>query len=257
MQVSREQHEHYWENGWVVVDDVFPPGDIERVCALLMADAADELQAGTSEALVDIDADGTRYLRKLEGLFPRRPEYRELVLSPRLTAIVGALLGDVPLVLGDMLFLKPPRCGSIKRHHQDNFHLCCEPADRVLTAWIALDDADEDNGCLHYVDGSHRGPVLPHAAHPECDRDWTPAPELLAGRPESAARVRRGGVVLHHSKTLHVSYPNRSDRWRRGHCSNWVTPAVTSTKSKIRRAYFNQPEYAHLFAARDAAEPSP
>jgi hypothetical protein len=33
---------------------------------------------------------------------------------------------------------------------------------QVLTAWVAMDDATVENGCLHYVSGSHRGPLLPH-----------------------------------------------------------------------------------------------
>src|SRR2546423_1120669 len=30
-----------------------------------------------------------------------------------------------------------------------------------LTCWIGLDDATRDNGCLHYVPGSHRWELLP------------------------------------------------------------------------------------------------
>jgi len=81
---------------------------------------------------------------------------------------------------------------------------------KVLTTWVAVTDADEDNGCLTVVPGSHRGKMLDHC----------PIPQL--GIPESqfdAANVRalpvgRGGVVLIHPKTIHGSLPNRSDRLR-------------------------------------------
>ena len=28
----------------------------------------------------------------------------------------------------------------------------------MITAWLALDDVDEENGCLRYIDGSHPDP---------------------------------------------------------------------------------------------------
>ena len=41
-----------------------------------------------------------------------------------------------------------------------------KPGDEVITAWIALDDVDEENGCLRYINGSHRGGILPHVPIP-------------------------------------------------------------------------------------------
>jgi ectoine hydroxylase-related dioxygenase (phytanoyl-CoA dioxygenase family) len=67
--------------------------------------------------------------------------------------------------------MKPPTCGTAKPLHQDNYFFECTPHDSVLTAWIALDDATLENGCLHYIDGTHRGPLIPHTTVDtgECD----------------------------------------------------------------------------------------
>ena len=36
----------------------------------------------------------------------------------------------------------------------------------MLTVWIAIDEATTENGCLFFVDGSHREAVPPHVAPP-------------------------------------------------------------------------------------------
>ena len=47
--------------------------------------------------------------------------------------------------------------------HQDNFYFKLSPP-QVITAWLALDPTDEENGCLRYVTGSHQRGLRPHAA---------------------------------------------------------------------------------------------
>ena len=41
--------------------------------------------------------------------------------------------------------------------HQDATYLYTEPLKKVFGIWIALEDADEDNSCLWFVPGSHKG----------------------------------------------------------------------------------------------------
>ena len=44
-----------------------------------------------------------------------------------------------------------------------------EPNSAAVTMWLALDDADEQNGCLVYVKGSGHKAMRPHQVHPsEC-----------------------------------------------------------------------------------------
>ena len=45
--------------------------------------------------------------------------------------------------------------------HQDYSYWTRTKPIAHLTCWIALDDASEENGCLHYIPGSHRWPLLP------------------------------------------------------------------------------------------------
>ena len=129
--------------------------------------------------------------------------------------------------------------------HQPQPHQC-HPGGHVITAWIALDDVDEDNGCLRYISGSQKEGIVPHQVVPGQPYDLTPESECIDLKRESVAPVRKGGVVFHHSETLHTSHRNASDRWRRGYATHWVTADVTSETDALERAYFHQPEYEEI-----------
>ncbi|VAW12277.1 phytanoyl-CoA dioxygenase family protein [hydrothermal vent metagenome] len=80
----------------------------------------------------------------------------------------------------------------------------------VLTTWVAVSEADEENGCLMVVPGSHRGELLEHCPIPQLG-----IPETLFDRSDVRPMpVGPGGVVLFHPMTIHGSLPNRSDRMR-------------------------------------------
>ena len=209
--------------------------------------AASEIRAKTGYNL-DISEDGERAPRKINEPFAKETACREMLLDPRLTSRIAELLGHQPLLVVDQAFLKPPRFGSAKPYHQDNFYFGCHPDDEVITAWLALDDVDEQNGCLRYIDGSHLGPIIPHEQVAGEEYNHVPLPELIDLSKESPARVRKGGVVFHHSKALHTSHRNSSDRWRKGWATHWVTANVTCEKETLDRAYFRRPELREVFA---------
>jgi len=167
-------------------------------------------------------------------------------MPPALPVVLTVLLGDQPLLKSDQIFMKPPHVGSAKPYHQDNFYFQCTPGDHVITAWIALDDVDKQNGCLRYISGSHAGGVVPHNEVPNEPYNLTPPDDLVDLSREALAPVRQGGVVFHHSETLHTSHRNTSDRWRRGYATHWVTADVTSKTDGLDQAYFNQPEYDEI-----------
>jgi hypothetical protein len=85
--------------------------------------------------------------------------------------------------------------------------------DRGITCWMPFHDVDVDNGCMHFVDGGHTDGVLVHR------RPDGVASDLLLCEPDTsravARPVRLGGVTFHHSKTPHMTTPNRTDRWRK------------------------------------------
>ena len=223
------------ERGWLVVENVFTRDEAERVAQVAWELSQSELgrepakhSTNAPTYLVDRGADGQALPRKIDHPFQKHEALRSMALDPRLVRLVGELVADPkPLLCTDQVFMKPPRFGSAKPYHQDNFYFRCSPPEKVLTAWVALDDVDESNGCLRYIDGSHLGPVLPHEPVPGEPHNLAPDPKLIDRTRESLAIVGKGGVVFHHSQTLHTSHRNESDRWRRGYATHWVTADVT------------------------------
>ena len=124
-----------------------------------------------------------------------------------------------------MAFVKPPGFQG-QAWHQDEIYI--PTRDRSMTgAWIALDDATEENGCLRVIPGSHRcGYLWPQRAHANPDEfDSTLESYGFDEAGEIAVEVERGTLVFFNGYLLHRSLRNRSDRPRRAlvnhYCNAW------------------------------------
>jgi len=102
--------------------------------------------------------------------------------------------------------------------------------------WLALDDVDEENGCVVFAKGSHALGTVPHAPSGVLGFSQTvkepPDPQAF---PEVKAIMRRGSVSLHHCNMFHRSGPNRSSRSRRALAVNFrTTRAVADLEKRAR-----------------------
>jgi phytanoyl-CoA hydroxylase len=142
------------------------------------------------------------------------PVFDRASRDPRLAALAASLGLVRPLLLQSMYLFKQPRIGGAVDWHQDATYLHTRPS-TVTGFWIALDDADRDNGCLLALPGGHRGP-LRRRFRRAGDRfvtetvDATPWPDT----PPVALEAPRGTLVVLHGLLPHASAPNRSDRPR-------------------------------------------
>ena len=99
-----------------------------------------------------------------------------------------------------------------------------------LTCWIGLDEAKTDNGCLHYVPGSHRWELLPITG---LANDMNAIEQVLSEEQQVqfapvAVVLRRGEASFHHPHLVHGSYENRTDRPRRAMVINVFLDGVVS-----------------------------
>lgn len=146
--------------------------------------------------------------------------FYELLFHPRLTEAIARLMDtDTVRVWHDQIQFKPPRHGGPTIWHQDfPYWPVLEPADMV-SAWIALDDADVENGCMHMVPRSHRWGIYDGGTVGSRPDDWGPAydPRFV---PEGErvevvpCPVPAGWVMFHHCLTWHGTPPNLSERPR-------------------------------------------
>lgn len=140
--------------------------------------------------------------------------------------IVGAHLGSLwdgsVKCMQSMYFAKPPGKPG-QAWHQDEAYI--PTRDRSLCgAWIALDDANVENGCLSVLPKSHQAGVL-YPLHPHSNPEFDASPEAcgFAVEGELAVEVRAGSVVFFNGYLLHRSKRNTSSRPRRALVSHYMT----------------------------------
>lgn len=221
----------YVDDGYVVVPDLIGADELAELAADLARFAVGDYPIANPPSLPE-GADADEAMRQVLAVhFPHwvSPVARRFVEHPGivdvLTRIVGAHLphwdGRVKC-MQSMLFVKPPGYPGQAWHQDERF---IPTRDRSLTgAWICLDDADEENGCLWVVPGSHRTgglfPTRPHDRVGEFD-----GADEAHGFDESTAvavPVRAGDVVFFNGYLLHRSFRNRSDRFRRALVNHYM-----------------------------------
>ena len=146
--------------------------------------------------------------------------FREHIYNPAVCAAVADLIpADTLRVWHDQIQYKPPKVGGPTNWHQDHpYWPIIQPAD-LVSAWVALEDADVENGCMWMVPRSHRwGPhkngtigTIADGFVPDYDPAQVPAGERVEWVP---CPVRAGEAMFHHCLTWHGSPPNRSERGR-------------------------------------------
>jgi ectoine hydroxylase-related dioxygenase (phytanoyl-CoA dioxygenase family) len=221
----------YARDGYVVVPAVFDAARMDAAIAdaklwaqAFLADLPEDKRAW----YVDGGAAEANALRKLDNPHHARPFFQAMARDPALVALVEELAGGPGVaVYFSQIFFKPPKGGGPKPAHQDNFYFGPSDHDGVVTAWVALEDADEANGCLRYGVGTHMGPILPHAAPQDRPFDLQLSEADLAKLEMRPAPVPKGGVAFHHGGTVHRSADNQSDRWRRACAFHYVRNDVT------------------------------
>jgi len=207
------------ELGHVTISDVLTTQQIDEAIDDITGWSAQFLSELSDERsqwyLEGTPGSGTTTLRKLDNPVYHRDVFRSIAQTQRLISSVRQLIGQPVTAFFSQVFLKPPEVGGPKPVHQDNFYFGPDDQDATLTAWIAIDDATTENGCLFFADGSHKGPVLQHEA-PEDEPFNLQISETDASQVTmTPAPVDRGGVSFHHGNTWHQSSANTSPRPRR------------------------------------------
>jgi hypothetical protein len=151
------------------------------------------------------------------GAWRIKPGFHDILWNPSFLVPASQLLGGAVRFWHDQLFCKPRRHGGVVAWHQDYSYWTRSVPLCHLTCWIALDDSSEENGCLHYVPGSHTWPLLPRT---DLAGNMTAILEVLTPEQKQAFQpkpvvLERGCASFHHPLLLHGSYANRSDRPRR------------------------------------------
>ena len=203
----------YREHGWLVLEDVIEPADLEelaRRCQPIL-DHKEELAFDWAwEKGVDRSQRRFKIVQGSPTLVWR--EIRQTRFRAWMQHVASVLVGQPVEFWYDQFLAKPPRVGAPTDWHQDEGYWGRNLDDRGITCWLPLQDVDERNGCMHFIDRGHRDGVLEHRqpAHVQSDL-LRCAPDLSR---DVSCPIRAGSVTFHHGKTPHMTPANRSDAWR-------------------------------------------
>ena len=184
---------------------------------VLEADAVDELRAELARVSAERDAgDGAKPVldrdigqerapvQQVVNIWQASPAFRRLLEHPRIVAEAVQLTRARELrVWHDQIQYKPPRTGGTTHWHQDAPAWPVITPDVQVTAWVALDDVDLDNGCMWMVPGSHRWGTV-SLPDPGEELPATHGGHAVQAEPRP---VRAGHVHYHHCLTWHASFP--------------------------------------------------
>ncbi|WP_165822644.1 phytanoyl-CoA dioxygenase family protein [Paenibacillus montanisoli] len=220
------------ENGYWISPKIISDERLEKLRDRMERVYKHEFETGISPtAAWSHETSRPNSLRKTDNAHWSDLTIRALAYDPLIGKIAAALSGaDTIRFWEDQLLLKPARSGGNAANvgwHQDyHYWPCYQNSETLLTAWVAYDDVDEENGCMQMVPGSHRCGVLQGSDFYE--QDLRKQMDYIAATMEQCAGpvpivMKAGQISFHHSLTIHGSGPNVSDRVRRSSALHYVT----------------------------------
>jgi phytanoyl-CoA hydroxylase len=227
-QLSIDQRRFFGQNGYLVVDGLLSPeelAELDRHSSDLAENKVDlshaQIPSWLEEKSQQVKGTSPQDIEDKYFRFIQFHEHLEIheryMLHPRVLDVLEVLIGPDVMGMQSMLFLKPPGQPG-QAYHQDSHYIKTAP-DTLCGAWMAIDDADEDNGCMGFIPGSNHEPIYEEVAQPENTNDFKEGLSETQGvdsNREVLAPVKAGGVVFFHGHLLHRSRRNSTkDRFRR------------------------------------------
>lgn len=141
----------------------------------------------------------------------------DILTNQRIVACVRDLLGENVIGWGTHFFCKMPHDGKAVAWHQDASYWPLSPS-KALTVWLAVDDADLENGCMKFVSGSHHFGAM--TFRPSDPSEHNVLNQTIDNVEQYGTFVddclQAGEISIHSDLLLHGSEANLSDRRRCG-----------------------------------------
>jgi ectoine hydroxylase-related dioxygenase (phytanoyl-CoA dioxygenase family) len=221
----------YQRDGWAVARGLFNAEEVASLRDHYMDLRARGSYPGDTAGVDATSADPLKRFPRMIHMHRWDETSLKWMLEPRLADCMTQLLGVEPVAVQTMLYFKPPGARG-QALHQDQFYLHARPG-TCMAAWMALDDCDEENGCLQVVPESGDLPIL-CTRRADTTQSFTDVTvELPEGVEAVPIRLAAGDVLFFNGSVIHGSLPNRTeDRFRRALIGHYVT-ALTEEVSQF------------------------
>jgi len=230
--LSDEQIEFFHENGYLAGVKILDETQIE-----ILRGELDKLMKAEQvanplfyEYHTNESAEKDKVLFHALGAWRVSPAFHDILWNRRFLAAASQILGGAVRFWHDQIFVKPAADGGVVAWHQDYSYWTRTTPMAHLSCWIGLDDSTRENGCVHYVPGSHRWNLLPITGLAD-DMDSIQtvlSDEQKANFKPVAIELKKGEASFHHPLMVHGSFENKTDRPRRAAVINVFRDGVKS-----------------------------
>ena len=211
--VTEGEIKFFEENGYLVINDFLSEKSVNEYQVIYNDFISGKIDVGTNRR----DLKGEEKESKAESITQIMvpswylPTLKDSEYYQKISSVARRLLSDDLEIDFDMLINKPPFSNAPTPWHQDCAYWIDLPDKRAVSAWMPLDKATLDNGCMWYVPKSHLQPMRKHASTAKNGA------LICKGNEDEAVYVELhpGSVVLHHGATVHYSRGNITDSQRR------------------------------------------
>jgi hypothetical protein len=231
-----EQVEFYREHGYLAGIKVLNDSQIEALRDEV-GELVDPAHPGNRlfyEFNSNESADPHKILFHALGAWRIKPGLHDVLWNPAFTVPASQLLEGAVRFWHDQIFYKPAHHGGVVIWHQDYSYWTRTRPMAHLSCWIGLDNSTRENGCVHYVPGSHLWNLLPRksfANNMAAIEDSLSAEQRREFKPVPI-ELKAGECSFHHPLMVHGSYENRTDNPRRAIVINVFLDGVESASDE-------------------------
>ena len=201
--LSEQQIKFYDEKGYIAPIDVLSKHEANQI-----RQEIETIEKKWPNALEGI---GRNYVHLIS------PVFNKVCLNNKILDAVESIIGKNILICGTTLFIKNASEKGFVSFHQDAKYIGLEPHNWV-TAWIAVTDSNEENGCMRMWSGSHKENLKNHEQKFDENNLLTRGQTIENVPLEETDPVvlEAGQMSLHHPAVVHGSGLNKSNDRRIG-----------------------------------------
>jgi phytanoyl-CoA hydroxylase len=203
--------EEFQKDGYVFIPGFLKADEVEMISQNFNRVIKNVVQGMPPNAVFFEDKEDPATLKQLIDLQIYDSFFKDVLVSSRFKDLAEFLLEDK--VIGKTLeyFNKPPLIGKPTPPHQDGYYFMLNPS-VALTMWMALEPADDENGCVKYVKGSHAKGMRLHGRTKTLGfsqeiTDFGTEDDMVN---EVSLPAKPGDLLVHHSLTIHRAGGNTS-----------------------------------------------
>ena len=198
-------------DGYVALGEFLTQDEVAETQSMLADFIRDRVPELPREQVFYEDLSQPDTLKQIQQLFHHDAFFNDLMFGGKVEQLAELLLQGPVVGKNMQYFNKPPTIGKATPPHQDGYYFMLKPCE-AITMWLALDEVDEENGCVRYVRGSHQRGMRSHGrtqtlGFSQGVTDYG-TPEDLAD--EVAFPAQPGDLLVHNAMTIHRADGNRS-----------------------------------------------